>query len=36
MCEFVSLLQIVVVLPTNRKDRYDAVKKLLCVEYPGK
>ena len=28
-------VQVVVILPTNRKDRYDAVKKYLCVEYPG-
>ena len=30
-----SLPQVVVILPTNRKDRYDAVKKLLCVEFAG-
>jgi aubergine-like protein len=25
---------VVVVLPTNRKDRYDAVKKYLCIDHP--
>ena len=30
-----SLPQVVVILPTNRKDRYDAVKKLLRVEFAG-
>lgn len=32
---FSLILQVVVILPTNRKDRYDAIKKLLCVNYPG-
>lgn len=22
------------ILPTNRKDRYDSIKKLCCVEHP--
>jgi len=26
---------VVCVLPNNRKDRYDALKVLLCVEDPG-
>lgn len=25
----------VIVLPTNRKDRYDAIKKFCCVDHPG-
>ena len=29
---FVS--QVVVVLPSNRKDKYDSVKKYLCVDCP--
>ena len=24
------------ILPTNRKDRYDAIKKFCCVDHPGK
>ena len=27
--------QVIVILPTNRKDRYDAIKKVCCVENPG-
>lgn len=26
--------QVIVVLPSNRKDRYDSIKKLCCVELP--
>lgn len=26
--------QVVVVLPSNRKDKYDNVKKFLCVDFP--
>lgn len=26
--------QVVVVLPTNRKDKYDSIKKYLCVDCP--
>lgn len=28
------LCQVVVVLPSNRKDKYDLVKKYLCVDCP--
>ena len=28
-------MQVIVILPTNRKDRYDAIKKVCCVENPG-
>lgn len=31
----VPCIQVVVVLPTNRKDRYDSIKKLCCKEMPG-
>ena len=27
---------VVCILPTNRKDRYDSIKKLCCLENPGK
>lgn len=27
---------VVAVVPSNRKDRYDAIKKLCCLEMPGK
>lgn len=27
---------VVCMLPNNRKDRYDAIKKLCCVDRPGK
>lgn len=27
--------QVVIILPTNRKDRYDAIKKFCCVDHPG-
>lgn len=30
-----TLIQVIVILPTNRKDRYDAIKKVCCVENPG-
>lgn len=30
-----TLMQVIVILPTNRKDRYDAIKKVCCVENPG-
>ena len=26
--------QVIVVLPSNRKDRYDAIKKFCCVDHP--
>ena len=26
---------VVTILTTNRKDRYDAIKKLCCLEKPG-
>ena len=26
---------VTVIVPTNRKDRYDAIKKLCCLEKPG-
>ena len=29
------LQMVVAILPTNRKDRYDAIKKLCCLETPG-
>lgn len=29
------LKQVIVVLPTDRKDRYDAIKKFCCVDHPG-
>jgi len=29
------LFQVICLLPSNRKDRYDAIKKLCCVECPG-
>jgi hypothetical protein len=31
-----NLLQVVVILPTNRKDRYDSIKKLCCKDNPGR
>ena len=30
-----QLQMVVAILPTNRKDRYDAIKKLCCLEMPG-
>ena len=33
LCER-PLSQVIVVLPSNRKDRYDSIKKLCCVELP--
>ena len=27
---------VVCVVPSNRKDRYDAIKKFTCVDHPGK
>lgn len=30
-----DLQMVVAILPTNRKDRYDAIKKLCCLEKPG-
>ena len=27
---------VVCILPTNRKDRYDSIKKMCCLESPGK
>ena len=30
-----SLQMVVTILTTNRKDRYDAIKKLCCLEKPG-
>ena len=29
------IVQVIVVLPNNRKDRYDAIKKMCCVDNPG-
>ena len=26
---------VVCILPNNRKDRYDAIKKLVCIDHPG-
>ena len=31
---FSSFHQVIVVLPSNRKDRYDAIKKFCCVDHP--
>lgn len=30
-----SLQMVVTILTSNRKDRYDAIKKLCCLEMPG-
>jgi len=30
-----ALQMVVTILTTNRKDRYDAIKKLCCLEKPG-
>jgi len=30
-----DISMVVVILPTNRKDRYDAIKVYCCVENPG-
>lgn len=30
----ISARQVVVVLPSNRKDKYDSIKKYLCVDCP--
>lgn len=30
----VCVCKVVVILPTNRKDKYDCVKKYLCVDCP--
>ena len=27
---------VVTILPSNRKDRYDAIKKYTCIDFPGK
>ena len=29
-----NLFQVIVVLPTNRKDRYDSIKKMCCLDNP--
>ena len=29
-------LQVVCIVPNNRKDRYDAIKKYCCVDDPGR
>ena len=29
-----NCVQVIVVLPSNRKDRYDAIKKFCCVDHP--
>lgn len=34
--EVKGLQMIVVVVPNEKKDRYDAIKKLTCLDYPGK
>lgn len=34
--EVPDLQIIVVVVPNEKKDRYDAIKKLTCLDYPGK
>lgn len=26
---------VITIVPTNRKDRYDSIKKLCCLERPG-
>lgn len=31
-----ELQMVVTILTTNRKDRYDAIKKLCCLEKPGR
>ena len=30
-----SVVKVICILPSNRKDRYDAIKKYCCVECPG-
>jgi len=30
-----DVCMVLVVLPTNRKDRYDAIKTICCIESPG-
>ena len=30
-----SVFKVICILPSNRKDRYDAIKKYCCVECPG-
>ena len=32
---YFTTVQVIVVLPNNRKDRYDAIKKMCCVDNPG-
>jgi len=34
-CVRPGIVMVVVILPSNRKDRYDAIKTYCCVENPG-
>ena len=33
-CALTQCLQVIVVLPSNRKDRYDSIKKFCCIDRP--
>ena len=33
-CALAHCLQVIVVLPSNRKDRYDSIKKFCCIDRP--
>ena len=33
-CALTHCLQVIVILPSNRKDRYDSIKKFCCIDRP--